>query len=112
MKVKTLLEYLSTQDPEGRVFLGSAEGHGEKEFLCCFSFVDNSDVVLSTEDDFDVKEELTSMLGEFIKEGVDELDAYQDMLDLGYTPDILRKNDLAGEADAMEVFCREHGMLG
>ena len=52
------------------------------------------------------------MLEEFIKEGVDELDAYQDMLDLGHTPDILRKYDLAGEADAMEVFCREHGMLG
>lgn len=112
MKVKTLLEYLSTQDPEGRVFLGSAEGHGEKEFLCCFSFAHNNDVVLVTEDDFDVKEELTPMLEKFVEEGVDELDAYQDMLDLGYTPDILKKYGLAGEADAMEVFCREHGMLG
>ena len=110
MKVKELIRQLKEFDPEARVFADSYEGKGVNEILCSFSFVDNGDVVLEHADQFDITEEIRAMLDYFYENGVDETDAYTEMCDKGYTPDVVSEYYNVDVGKHMKEYCDEHGI--
>ena len=110
MKVKELIKQLKEFDPEARVYNDSWMGKGINEILCSFSFVNNGDVVLEHANQFDMEEEIGAMLKHYLEDGWDEADAYREMCDRGYTPDVVSKyyNEYTGEC--MKKYCDEHGI--
>ena len=110
MKVKELIKQLKEFDPEARVFADSYEGKGVNEILCSFSFVNNGDVVLEHADQFDMAEEIGAMFDYFYENGVDETDAYTEMCDMGYTPNIVEEYYDEDVAKHMKEYCDEHGI--
>ena len=111
MKVRRLIEELQKFNPESRVYFGSWMGKGRNEILCCFAFKDNEEVILETAEEFDTKNEIKEMFDAFIEEGWDEADAYREMIDFGYTPQLLKWIGMEDEANHMEEFCKEHGII-
>lgn len=110
MKVKELINRLQKYDPEARVYSGTNHGHGDMEILTVFSFSHNSDVILEDEMQFDVANEVREMLEWYASGEVDETSAYQEMVDAGYTPDLLRRYGFDDTASVMEKYCAEHGI--
>ena len=110
MKVKELIKQLKQYDPEARVYFGSWMGKGRSEILSCFDFAHNGNVILEDENEFDVGEEIQAMFNHYIEEGWDETDAYEEMIDRGYTPDVVSKyyNEWTGKC--MKKYCDEHGI--
>lgn len=110
MKVKELIKQLKEFNPEARVFADSYEGKGVDEILCSFSFVDNGDVVLEHADQFDIKEEIDAMLDYYNDNYYDEVDAYQEMFNKGYTPDVLEKYYNKDAAEHMRWYCEHYNI--
>lgn len=110
MKVKELIRQLKKYDPEARVYNNSWMGKGTNEVLCSVRYIENGDVILEDKTQFDVKEEIRGMFEYYLLNDYDETDAYQDMVDRGYTPEIVSYyyNDDAGRV--MKIYCNEHGI--
>jgi len=110
MKVKELIRQLKEFDPEARVYNDSWMGKGINEILCSFSFVNNGDVVLEHANQFDMEEEIGAMLKHYLEDGWDEADAYREMCDRGYTPDVVAEyyNEEIGKQ--MFLYCENHGI--
>lgn len=110
MKVKELIKQLKDFNPEARVFADSYEGKGINEILCLFSFVDNGDVILEHADQFDIKEEIDTMLDYYNDNYYDEVDAYQEMFNKGYTLDVLEKYYNKDAAEHMRWYCEHYNI--
>lgn len=110
MKVKELIRQLKEFNPEARVFADSYEGKGIEEILCSFSFTNNGDVILEHADQFDVGCEIGQMLDDYLEDGWDEADAYREMCDRGYTPDIVAEYYNEESAKQIFLYCNSHGI--
>lgn len=111
MKVKELIRQLESYDPEARVYTSSYMGEGTDEVLACIAYVHNGDVIIENENQFDVENEIKEMLEWYSEHDYDEADAYREMIDKGYTPDLLDiYYDSEFENHIMRNFCREHGI--
>jgi len=111
MKVKEMIRQLEKFDPEARVYTSSYMGKGVDEVLTCIAYVHNGDVIVQNENEFDVANEIQEMLEWYSEHNYDEADAYREMIDRGYTPDLL---DIYYNPEfknhTMRKFCREHGI--
>ncbi len=107
MKVKELIRQLKEFDPEARVFADSEQCD---EILCSFAFTDNGNVVLEHAGQFDVKSEIGQMLDDYLEDGVDETDAYTEMCDKGFTPDVVSWFYDKWVGEHMKKYCEEHGI--
>ncbi len=111
MKVKEIIKQLEKYDPEARVYTSSHDGKGIDEILTCIRYVDSGDIILENEHEFDVSNEIDMMLAWYYMNGYDEIDTYQEMVDRGYTPDLVEKyNETEAETHVMRTFCKEHGI--
>lgn len=111
MKVKELIKQLESYNPEARVYTSSYMGEGTDEVLACIAYVHNGDVIIENENQFDVENEIDEMLHWYADNDYDETDAYQEMIDRGYTPDLLDTYyDSEFKNHTMRNFCREHGI--
>lgn len=111
MKVKELIKQLEGYDPEARVYTSSYMGEGTDEALLCIAFAHNGDVIIENENQFDVENEIYGMLDWYVSNDYDEADAYREMIDRGYTPDLLDiYYDSEFKNHTMRNFCREHGI--
>ena len=111
MKVKELIRQLESYDPEARVYTSSYMGEGIDEVLACIAYVHNGDVIIENENQFDVENEIQEMLEWYSEHDYDEADAYREMIDRGYTPDLLDiYYDSEFKNHTMRNFCREHGI--
>ncbi|HII08641.1 MAG TPA: hypothetical protein HA355_03520 [Methanosphaera sp.] len=110
MKVKELIRQLKEFNPEARVFADSYEGKGIEEILCSFSFTNNGDVILEHADQFDVGCEIGQMLDDYLENEWDETDAYREMCDKGYTPDVVSRFYDKWVGKHMKKYCEEHGI--
>lgn len=111
MKVKELIRQLESYDPEARVYTSSYMGEGIDEVLACIAYVHNGDVIIENENQFDVENEIDEMLHWYADNDYDETDAYQEMIDRGYTPDLLDTYyDSEFKNHTMRKYCEEHGI--
>ena len=111
MKVKELIRQLESYDPEARVYTSSYMGEGTDEVLACIAYVHSGDVIIENENQFDVENEIYEMLDWYINNDYDEADAYREMIDRGYTPDLLDVYcDSEFKNHTMRNFCKEHGI--
>lgn len=109
MKVKEMIRQLEKFDPEARVYTSSYMGKGVDEVLACIAYVHNGDVIVQNENEFDVANEIDEMLHWYADNNYDEADAYREMIDRGYTPDLLDiYYDLEFKNHTMRDFCEEH----
>lgn len=114
MKVKKLINLLKGFNPEGKVYLGNNGddfGHDEDEIIGCYLLGDSEDVGLSTENDIAITSLIKSFLQDYVDGYADEIDTYQEMIDWGLTPNLLRKHNCKDEGDHMQKFCEEHGLM-
>lgn len=111
MKVKELIRQLESYNPEARVYTSSYMGEGTDEVLACIAYVHNGDVIIENENQFDVENEIQEMLDWYADNDYDEADAYREMIDRGYTPDLL---DVYYRPEwryhTMRKYCEEHGI--
>lgn len=111
MKVKEMIRQLEKFDPEARVYTSSYMGEGTDEVLACIAYVHNGDVIVQNENEFDVANEIKEILEWYSKHNYDEADAYREMIDRGYTPDLLDiYYDPEFKNHTMRTFCKEHGI--
>lgn len=110
MKVKELIKQLEQYDPEARVYSDCWMGEGKDEILCCISYCDNGDVIVEDADQFDVGCEIGQMLDDYLENEVDETDAYTEMCDKGFTPDVVSWFYDKWIGKHMEKYCDEHGI--
>lgn len=105
MTVKTLIEKLSHYNKNAIVRLHHREG---EELLFALAFQnDDTTVVLETENDNDMREEIQARFDD----EKDELDVYSEMLETGIDIKMVRKYLGNDAADHMKVFCIEHGLI-
>lgn len=108
MKVKNLIEKLSRFNPNADVRL-----HGYNGLPVIFVLaraVDPMQVWLESEKDCDMGHQLKEFFNEAIENGIDELDIYSELLDLGITVDAVRRFAGDEQADQMKQFCEDHGL--
>lgn len=111
MKVREMIKQLEKFDPEARVYTSSYMGGGADEVLACIAYVHNGDVIVQNENEFDVANEIDEMLRWYADNNYDEADAYQEMINRGYTPDLLDiYYNPEFENHTMRNFCKEHGI--
>lgn len=111
MKVKELIRQLSQYPPESRVYYGGWKGHGRDEILCTLRYEGSGDVILEDASEFDVGNEVGALLEHYAENNYDETDAYQDMVDKGYTPEVVAYHYSREFADTvMRPYCEEHGI--
>lgn len=110
MKVKELIKQLEQYDPEARVYSDCWMGKGKDEILCSIAYADNGDVILENAQQFDMKEEIDAMLDYYNDNYYDEVDAYQEMYDKGYTPDVLEKYYNKDAAEHMRWYCDHYNI--
>lgn len=111
MKVREMIRQLEKFDPEARVYTSSYMGKGTDEVLACIAYVHNGDVIVQNENEFDVANEIDEMLHWYADNNYDEADAYREMIDRGYTPDLLDiYYDPEFKNHTMRDFCEEHGI--
>lgn len=110
MKVKELIKQLEQYDPEARVYSDCWMGEGKDEILCSIAYADNGDVILEHADQFDIEEEIDTMLDYYNDNYYDEVDAYQEMCDKGYTPDVLEKYYSKDAAEHMRWYCEHYNI--
>ena len=104
MTVKTLIEKLSHYNKDAIIHLHHREG---EELLFALAFQnDDTIVVLETENDNDMREEIQVRFDAAL-DGRDELDVYSEMLETGIDIKMVRKY----VADHMKDFCKEHGLI-
>ena len=68
-------------------------------------------VWIDGEHDIDIREELSARYERAIEEQIDELDFYMELLEIGITVGMVRDYMGNENADAMEMFCNEHGLI-
>lgn len=121
MKIGTLikkLQEIQKEMPDAVIRLNNQYGD-ELLFTVCLSreglqpcHQDVANVVwLEGENDNDMSEEIYARIENAINEGIDELDVYMEMLELGIDVDMVRRNTDDETADHMEEFCKEHGLI-
>lgn len=89
MTVKTLIEKLSHYNKNAIVRLHHREG---EELLFALAFQnDDTTVVLETENDNDMREEIQARFDAALEDGKDELDVYSEMLETGIDIKMVRK---------------------
>lgn len=109
MKVKTMIEFLEQMNPEAEVKLNYHDGNTAL-FVLASPQIPGT-VWIESEDDIDLGNELSERYEYAINEGIDELDFYMDLLEIGITVDMVRKYMDDQHADHMEMFCKEHGLI-
>lgn len=110
MKVKMMLELLGKFDPEADVRLNGP--YGDSVLFVLASYRSDKGIVwLQTEKDANVKEELEERFSTAEDDGWDETDFYADLLDTGFTIEMVRKYMGDDTAKIMEIHCLEHGLL-
>lgn len=103
MTVKTLIEKLSHYNKDAIVRLHHREG---EELLFALTFRnDDITVVLETENDNDMREEIQARFDAALEDGKDELDVYSEMLETGIDIKMVRKYLGDDVADHMKDFC-------
>jgi hypothetical protein len=108
MTVKTLIEKLSHYNKDAIIHLHHREG---EELLFALAFQnDDTIVVLETENDNDMREEIQVRFDAAL-DGRDELDVYSEMLETGIDIKMVRKYLGDDVADHMKDFCKEHGLI-
>lgn len=108
MTVKTLIEKLSHYNKDAIIHLHHREG---EELLFALAFQnDDTIVVLETENDNDMREEIQIRFDAAL-DGRDELDVYSEMLETGIDIKMVRKYLGDDVADHMKDFCKEHGLI-
>ena len=110
MKVKRLIEELQKYDPEAKVKLNGPCGEEVLFVLAAINYMTDS-VWLETESDVDLSEELKARFEYAIDKQVDELEFYQELLEIGITIEHMKKYMSKEDAEHMEYFCKEHGLL-
>lgn len=68
-------------------------------------------IVLETENDNDMREEIQARFDAALEDGKDELDVYSEMLETGIDIKMVRKYLGDDVADHMKDFCKEHGLI-
>ena len=87
MTVERLMHELKHADPKARVMLGHYDGD---EILYAVQIKGKGEViVLETEHDNDMKEEITAMMKTFADEEWNDVDAYMEMDEIGITPEMV-----------------------
>lgn len=82
-----------------------------EELLFALAFQnDDTIVVLETENDNDMREEIQVRFDAAL-DGRDELDVYSEMLETGIDIKMVRKYLGDDVADHMKDFCKEHGLI-
>ena len=109
MTVEKLIDELLKLDPESRVYYSGFGGGVKNEILSCRQTPDGS-VVLADETGCNVGREIHSMIDRFVENDIEELDGYQEMADIGFTPDVVERYYKKEVADHMRRFCAEHGI--
>lgn len=107
MKVKKLIEYLQECNPEATVKVGHSLG--AEVFFVLRKRDDDSVVWIEDEHDFDMKNELKSRVKAYDDDCVEECDFYNDLIEDGFTPKMIRKYIGDEEARLLEFKCREYG---
>lgn len=110
MKVKTLIEKLKKMPQNATVKLHDRR-LGEELLLVIAYENDDENVVLETESDVDMAEEISARFSYAIENGEDELDVYYDMLKQGITPEMVENYYSEDAATHMREFCESHGLL-
>lgn len=83
-----------------------------EELLFALTFRnDDTTVVLETENDNDMREEIQARFDAALEDGKDELDVYSEMLETGIDIKMVRKYLGDDAADHMKDFCKEHGLI-
>mgnify|MGYP000016669589 CR=1 FL=1 len=72
---------------------------------------DDTIVVLETENDNDIREEIQARFDSALEDGRDELDVYSEMLETEIDIKMVRKYLGDYAADHMKDFCKEHGLI-
>lgn len=108
MTVKTLIEKLSHYNKDAIIHLHHREG--EELLFALASQNDDTIVVLETENDNDMREEIQVRFDAAL-DGRDELDVYSEMLETGIDIKMVRKYLGDDVADHMKDFCKEHGLI-
>lgn len=109
MKVKTLIKKLQQFNPEAEVRLNDYNGY---PVLFANMRMNDKDVVwLDGEGDIDLGEEISARFENAAEEGMDELDFYMDLLEIGITVEKVREYMGDDTADHMQDFCKEHGLI-
>lgn len=109
MRVKRLIEELSKFNPDAIVKMHHRD---DEPVLFVLGVVgDNERVWLESESDNDMGEEIMARFENAIEEGIDELDVYTELLDIGIDVDMVRRHTDDETADHMQKFCEEHGLI-
>ena len=109
MKVKRIIQELEKFDPEADVRLH--EYYGDPVIFVVARANDSNIVWLETENDCDMKTALQEHFHDVASSGIDELDFYMDLLEVGVTVDCVRHYVGDESANHMLEFCKEHGLL-
>lgn len=109
MKVKTLIKELYKFNPEADVKLNDYDG--DVVLFANARANDNTIVWLDGEHDMDLGEEISARYEIAAEEQMDELDFFMDLLEIGITVDLVRKYMDEEDANHMEQFCKEHGLI-
>lgn len=121
MKIETLikrLEELQKTMPNAEIRLNGCYGDSllfvtslaRNSIKPCHEDIANV-IWLEGESDNDMTEEIYARFDEAIEEGLDELDVYSEMLEIGIDVDMVRRYTDDDCANKMETFCKEHGLL-
>lgn len=109
MNVEQVLEHLKRFNPEATLRLHTLDGE-EVLFIVAYGH-DNNVVWLECESDNDMSSEISARFENAIEEGIDELDVYMEMLEIGIDVDMVRRWMGDEDADHMKEYCEEHGLI-
>lgn len=109
MKVKNLIEKLQTYNPEAEVRLNGRSG--DVALFVNSLADDDSFIWIDGENDFDLGQEISVRFKEAPYAWESELDFYMGLLEIGIDVDMVRKYMGNENADHMEQFCVEHGLI-
>ncbi len=113
LTMEQFLTVLNQQEHTDRVFVSFETDNGGfmEEVLFVCKPLDESRIWLESESDNDMEEELNSMFSYFTDEGLDETNAYDEMLEAGINVKMVRRYLGDEQAEHMEEYCMEHGLL-
>ena len=106
MKIKRLIETLSKFNPEATVVLNNENG---EEVLFAFGSVTGEKVCIGSESSEELTAELSTRFDRVPEASLPQL--YCSLLGEGITPDIVSRVLNEGAGEAMQAFCKEHGLM-
>lgn len=109
MTVKNLIERLEKMNPDAIVHLG--DRNGEVLLFVMALANDDRNVWFEGEEGNDMANEIQARFNYAIECGENELDVYLEMLEQGIDAEMVRKYLGDEEANHMETFCIEHGLI-